>query len=576
MTPFLTNHLWQATCFALLAALLAFALRKHSPKVRYCVWLSASLKFLLPFALLMNLGSVVPRPAKYAQPAAMPAFTNTLVQIAQPFSFTPSTTTRAHAPRDWAPATMGILWAIGFIAIVITRLRGWLRVRSTLQSATPIELPIRVRALVSSAAQEPGVVGFLRPVLVIPAHLMDRLNPTQFSAILAHELSHVRRRDNLFAAVHMLVEAIFWFHPLVWWIGSRMLDERELACDEAVLCMGCEPSDYAEGILNVCRFYLESPLPCVSGVTGADVKKRLRAILAGTIAHELTAAKKVTLAAIGLGALAAPIVIGVLNAPAVRAQNATAPIPKFEVVSIKPCEIHQEPGGVYPPQGNSSPGNLRTNCFPLLDNVGFGLIREAYDVDSFTPVTGAPSWVQNAFYKIDAKAEGSPNADTMRGPMMQTLLAERFHLKIHRQTVEGPVYYLDVAHRGPKLQPWKEGSCVIRTTPLPPLQPGQQYCNRIMSGRQPNSVVAEAATLDEFSTMLRAFLDHHPVINKTGISGLFDLRVVFAREGTPDSDGAAYPSIYTAIQEQLGLKLESGKGPVETFVIDHIERPAEN
>ncbi len=150
---------------------------------------------------------------------------------------------------------------------------------------------------------------------------LEHLNPRQLGAILTHELCHVRRRDNFFAAVHMVVEAIFWFHPLVWWIGSRMVEERELACDEEVLRMGCEPADYVEGILKVCRFYMESPLPCISGVTGADVKKRLRAILAGSIAHELSGARKMTLAAIGLAALAAPVLIGVLNAPAIRAQR---------------------------------------------------------------------------------------------------------------------------------------------------------------------------------------------------------------------------------------------------------------
>ena len=71
----------------------------------------------------------------------------------------------------------------------------------------------------------------------------------------------------------MAVEAIFWFHPRVWWIGSRMVEERELACDEHVLRMGYEPSEYVQGILKVCQFYTESPLPCVSGVTGADVSR---------------------------------------------------------------------------------------------------------------------------------------------------------------------------------------------------------------------------------------------------------------------------------------------------------------
>ena len=572
MTPFLINHLWQSTGFALVAALAAFALRNHSPKLRYWAWLAASLKFLAPFALLIGLGTQVPRTELPPQSVAVPAFT--LVQIAQPYSPTFTFPERKSARPNRVPEAIAIFWALGFLAIAFIRIRTWLRLRSALRSATPIDLPIPVRALVTSNAQEPGVVGFLRPVLILPAHLADRLNSEQLGAILAHELSHIRRRDNLFAAAHMLVEAVFWFHPLVWWIGSRLLEERELACDEAVLRTGCEPSDYAQGILQVCRFYIESPLPCVSGVTGGDVKKRLRAILAGTIARELTAAKKLTLAALGLAALAAPIVIGVLNAPAIRAQNAPAAIPKWEVISIKPCELKRQPGP-YPPAGSSSPGNLRTNCFPLLDSMGIGLIRQAYSEEDFTPINGAPSWVQDAFYQIDAKAEGSPSIATMRGPMMRALLEDRFHLKIHHQTVEGQVYFLTVAHGGSKLKPFKGGDCVIRTATSLTLKPGERYCNSLIHNNPPPmSVEAEASTIDDFVAMLRAVLDLHQVINKTGIEGLFNLKVVFSREDAPDPDGS--PSIYAAMQEQLGLKLEAGKGPIETFVIDHIEKPAGN
>ena len=77
----------------------------------------------------------------------------------------------------------------------------------------------------------------------------------------------------------MLIEAVFWFHPLVWWISARMVDERERACDEAVLDRGNSPEGYAEGILRTCEYYLEAPLPCVTGVTGADLKKRIETIM---------------------------------------------------------------------------------------------------------------------------------------------------------------------------------------------------------------------------------------------------------------------------------------------------------
>ena len=85
---------------------------------------------------------------------------------------------------------------------------------------------------------EPGVFGILRPVLMWPAGIEDRLSDEQIEAILAHEVAHVRRRDNLAALIHMLVEAVFWFHPLVWWIGARLVDERERACDEDVVRLG--------------------------------------------------------------------------------------------------------------------------------------------------------------------------------------------------------------------------------------------------------------------------------------------------------------------------------------------------
>ena len=391
-------------------------------------------------------------PIRHPVSVAAPVFPNTLVQIAQPFSLAPRPAVSVHTPFEWAPVAIGVVWVLGFLSIMLGRCRSWLGFRAALRTSTPVELPIPVPALITPGAEEPGVVGFLRPVLVLPfgAASWEHLNPRQLGAILTHELCHVHRRDNLFAGVHMMVEAVFWFHPLVWWIGSRMVEERELACDEEVLRRGCEPSDYVEGILKVCRFYVQSPLPCVSGVTGADVKRRLRAILSGSIADELSAARKMTLTAIGVAAFAAPILIGVLNAPASRARKRYCAFAKFEVVSIKPaCEFRQNTMSDMAPEGNSTPGNLRTGCFPLLDANGSGLIRGAYASNPFTPINGGPSWLHSVAYEINAKAEGSPSVRTMNGPMMRALLEEYFHLKIHQQIAgEGPVFFLRVARGG--------------------------------------------------------------------------------------------------------------------------------
>ena len=123
-TEFIVNYLWQSSCFALLAALLAFALRSHSPKMRYWVWLSASLKFLIPFALLVSLGNEVQRPAPHSVSASDPVFSTTLVQIAEPFSPDSSAIVPVHDPMHWMPISIAVVWALGVLTIALARCRG--------------------------------------------------------------------------------------------------------------------------------------------------------------------------------------------------------------------------------------------------------------------------------------------------------------------------------------------------------------------------------------------------------------------------------------------------------------------
>ena len=153
---------------------------------------------------------------------------------------------------------------------------------------------------------EPGVVGLRRPVILLPEGIDSYLTADQFAAVLAHEVCHVRRRDNLTAAMHMLVEAVFWFHPMVWWIGARLVATREQACDEHVVAETAEPIAYAEGIVSVCRRYVETPHMAVAGVGGADVKARIDAILANRIGLRLTLSKRLVLATVAVLSLARP------------------------------------------------------------------------------------------------------------------------------------------------------------------------------------------------------------------------------------------------------------------------------
>src|SRR6185369_11310464 len=117
---------------------------------------------------------------------------------------------------------------------------------------------------------EPGVFGLWRQSILIPEGLEARLSGPQFQAVLAHEWNHAQRRDNLTASVQMVAEGVFWFYPPVWLVGGRLMEERELACDQAVL-EEARAEDYAEGVLNVCKLYCSSALRCVAGITGADL-----------------------------------------------------------------------------------------------------------------------------------------------------------------------------------------------------------------------------------------------------------------------------------------------------------------
>jgi bla regulator protein BlaR1 len=593
----LTNHLWQSTLFAVAAGLLTVGFRKNRAQVRYWLWFSASIKFFVPFSLLLSLGSQLESWAPAAKKIATETVSFTVVQIAQPFPDAASVVPSISAGTDWTLIAILTVWLCGFAAIAFTLLRSWLSVRAAVRSSFPLQIAAPVEVRSSPGLLEPGIVGLFHPILLLPAGIAERLTPSQLEAVLAHELCHVRRRDNLTSAIHMIVEAVFWFHPLVWWIGARLVEERELACDEDVLRLGSEPRVYAEGILNVCKLYVESPLRCVSGVTGSNLKRRVRTILTGRVPSGLNFAKKLVLATAVLVALAAPVIVGLVNAP-LQAQSEPAGTAKFEVASIKPC------GGGGPGTGrgrgtaggfpNVSPGRLSTGCAVLAAAYPMaGLIQRAYGrlwlgrlaLGSALPVSGGPKWVYSDSYVINAKAPDQASEKTMEGPMLQALLEDRFKLKVHPETRQVPVYALTVAKGGPRLQA-ADKSCVPLSLPMSPLAPGKRYCDDLVGARKgPNTTLkADASTLDYVCKLLGLMLDR-PVIDKTGIPGKFSVYLEFAVDQAtpgalefkaPPSDDLPAPSIFTVVEQQLGLKLEATKGSREFLVIDRVERPSEN
>jgi bla regulator protein BlaR1 len=407
----LANHLWQSTLFAGLVLLLALSLRKNRAQMRYRLWLAASLKFLIPFSLLIGIGSQF---RWRTAPAVPPALSSAIEQIGRPFAPPPMPALPAPvapAASSVMPALMFAVWFGGSSIVLSIWCIRWRRIRTALRTASPLLVQATIRVMSSPTLLEPGVFGVFRPVLLLPDGIAERLTSPQLKAILAHELCHVRRRDNLISAIHMVVEAVFWFHPLAWWIGARLMEERERACDEDVLRQGNEPGAYAAGIVNVCKFYLESPLACASGVTGSDLKKRVQAILTDRNVPSLTLARKCLLTIAGILAVAGPIVIGILRAPQARAQAPAAAL-RFEVATIKPARSTAGRGGMIALPG----GGLRMEGVTLKQ-----LIAIAYGVRE-TQIAGGPNWM-GPKYTSFSPSPSAPKAGTChkRRPRLEPL-----------------------------------------------------------------------------------------------------------------------------------------------------------
>jgi uncharacterized protein (TIGR03435 family) len=431
------------------------------------------------------------------------------------------------------------------------------------------------------------VFGILRPVLLLPDRIVDFLTAQEMQAILAHELCHVRRRDNLATAIHMAVEAVFWFHPLVWWLGVRLMEERERACDEDVLRGGGEPRAYAESILKICEFYLASPLACVAGVTGGDLKRRIEAIMSHRVGLRLNFAKKVALTVAATAAVAGPVGVGIIHVPAMRAQSpqiasppAASSAAKFKVASIRhfssrPVDPFRRQFITYVAH-HLHGGRFETEI--TLDQ----LIQLAYNVKDFQ-VVGGPSWANSDRYAFIAKAGGNATFEQMQ-PMLRSLLADRFKLTLHRETKELLVDQLEVATGGLKIMAAKGDSCVMMdpNNPPPPFDPDdpssifcKDYVRLGPEGRE--RIRADRISMPRLIDIISDDV-RRVVINRTGFTETFNLRLEFAPNKAPVEGfrPASGPSISTALQEQLGLRLQSAKGPVEMLVIDHVERPSEN
>ena len=543
MTTVVVDHLWQSTLFALAAALLTQLLRNNAARFRYWVWLAASVKFLIPFSWLTLLGAQLV--SHSAISGHVPAsFASVVQQIADPLG-APAIIMRAPPPAGFRISELlAAIWVAGCVALLARWLTRWLRIKAATRCATPapVEAPIAVRW--TPLLLEPGVVGILRPVLLLPDGISARLTASQLRAVIAHELCHVRRRDNLTSAIHMLVEVLFWFHPLVWWIGARLIDERERACDEAVVELGNEAQTYAEGILKVCQFYMESQLSCISGVSGANLKKRIEDIMNNRMTAHLSSAKKVLLASATAAALVLPVLVGLVTSARVSAQTANSSSASTAFGDVKITKASGK-GSIGIGIGNNERLLVRNESLRTV-------IAFAYDID-ITSVVGGPDWLDKPAYNIVAHARTAvKSGDDMR-PLVKTLLADRFGLQAHSDVRQLAAFVLRVGPGGSKLS----------SAPA--------FLSELSGGHHPNPsiwanddvFVATYISQKELTQGISRNMGR-PVIDQTGLSGPYDFTLRGPR--TPE----ALPA---ELQEQLGLQLDAVTAPINVIVVDDVNEP---
>jgi bla regulator protein blaR1 len=343
------THLWQSTVCAGIAALLAVAFRRASASTRHNIWLAASIKFLVPLGLLLDLGRYAAASIAFAPSSSSAATAARWITVAA------DPVAAGLTPAIERAAIIGLVavWAAGVIALTIWRSRQWSAVARVIRGGRQSQegriadalrraprssaRPVSIALVECESTLEPGVTGARRPTLIWPVGLTDRLSDAELNTIVAHEAAHVDRRDHLTVLAHTIVETIFWFNPVVWWIGARLLSERERACDEAVMQASADTRSYAEAILKVCGFCLQSPTAFVAGVGGSNLRSRIEWILTAPAIAPLSRSARVLLAAICLTTIAAPIVAG-----AAGAQGKDATVHETKEPGVKPPSIARE------------------------------------------------------------------------------------------------------------------------------------------------------------------------------------------------------------------------------------------
>jgi uncharacterized protein (TIGR03435 family) len=427
--------------------------------------------------------------------------------------------------------------------------------------------------------------GMCRPVIVLPT-AAERWRHDHLKRALAHELAHIDRADWFVQCCARVISAAYWFHPMIWALYRRLRLDAEHACDDVVI-QRADAVAYAHQLITVAEQLTAAiPATSVSMAGQHDLVVRVSAVLDSSRPHgragHIATTTVIGAALLLLFSLGPFSVAGVAQTSSTKIETAplTRQWPSFDVASIKSNASGDLRGSMRMLPGGHIEARNRTARL---------LVQNAYHLQDFQ-VVGGPAWFQEARFDISAKSAGDvPRIELEL--MMRRLLTERFKLSAHVETRTLPTYVLRLARPDGRLGPAIHAAtneCVAaKRGAAPPPPPGANSANepsfcgfRVYEGK----MLAGGVDVPSLAEELTGYA-HRPIIDETGLNGVFDFTLDWTPDGGGNTPGPApqsadnnttLPSFFTALREQLGLKLEPAKGPIEVLVIDRIEKPTED
>jgi uncharacterized protein (TIGR03435 family) len=616
----LLHFLWQGAGIAAIASVVLYLLRDRSPRARYAVACAALAAMLAAPAFTAAVLSptvdrgVSPAPVAAVEvqpdPSAIPDAAFAIAALnARPASSVDLAPLDASA---WLPLVV-TLWMLGVLVLLLRLLGGWWcinRLHRVSHAAAPsvwtdaaariaatLGLAHRVHVVDTALVDTPTVIGWVKPIILLPVAAFAGLSPSQIEAILAHELAHIRRHDFLVNVLQTFAETILFYHPAVWWLSARIRTEREHCCDEVALSVCGDAVGYAEALVELESWRTVHSRLAVAA-TGGKLMVRVRRLLGASSGDRPRSFGTLMIA--GVAALA--ICVAGASRYLLAAQPDAAPQPR--------------PATASDPAVWSMIFNHADSTMRFIGFRGRDLVRFAYQIPE-ARVVGGPSWLDEQILQIAVNLDGPPRADEMPGIVRQAL-EDKLQLKTHIEKRNFPVLALIRRHADSTLGPnLREASrpCFDVQQWIAAGQPRDQVpseANRVPAcGGEIDSPLGwtqyASISMPQFAQELRDYLRGYvfvsrtptppparlgptlvevgtpDVVDRTGLRGRYDVELsVFYPTAalmtrfpflTNVLEPLGFTTIQSALANQLGLMLVQHEAPYDVIVIDQAERP---